>query len=291
MSDAAASVIPLQRVTEMVADTRPAPLNPPHVDVRDLDSFMLNIERLLASELVATATGEECWRALMLWARSWKQVPAGSLPNDDRALGGFSGAGARWGRVKKAALHGFVECSDGRLYHPVVCAEALRAFNRKRKYQKKRETDRKRLKDWRKRKRPGNGDETRSKRTDTGTGTLSSLRSESSLRSDPSPLSPLRSDNGDSAAGGADLWNLGATLLGRRRRGLLGKMLKSRGEPKVREALAAVEREQPADPVSFFVACCDGEDRITAPPPAERRLRPRTPAPKTMSNPPTGGSA
>lgn len=106
----------------------PPPLTTPNIDNRDLDSFMLNVERLLASELWALSTGEEFKAALGLWCRAWKQIPAGSLPNDQAVLAGFSGAGKRWPKVREMALRGWVLCSDGRLYHRTLCEDALRAF-------------------------------------------------------------------------------------------------------------------------------------------------------------------
>ena len=68
----------------------PAPLVPADCDCTDLDGFMLNVERLQSSELVALATPEELAAALMLWCRAWKQVPAASLPADDRVLAAFA---------------------------------------------------------------------------------------------------------------------------------------------------------------------------------------------------------
>lgn len=145
---------------------KPEPPISADVDVRDLDGFMLNVERLLASELVAIGTPEECWAALMLWCRAWKQVPGGSLPNDERILASFSGAGKRWAKVREVALHGFVLCSDGRLYHRFLCTEVQRAYQRKVAYQERRDADRKRLEKWRSKQR-GNDDETRFVAEDT----------------------------------------------------------------------------------------------------------------------------
>jgi uncharacterized protein YdaU (DUF1376 family) len=110
----------------------PAPLNATSIDVRDLDGFMLNAERLLASELWALATGDEFKAAVGLWCRAWKQIPAGSLPNDERVLGSFAGLTPRaWAKVRAVALRGFVLCSDGRLYHKVLVEDARRAFAKK----------------------------------------------------------------------------------------------------------------------------------------------------------------
>lgn len=114
-----------------MTEHRPDPLVPGEVDLRDLDGFMLNVERLLASELVALSTGDEFKAAVMLWSRAWKQMPAGSLPNDERILASFSGAGPRWKKVRDMALRGFIECSDGRLYHKVLCDDVMRAWAKK----------------------------------------------------------------------------------------------------------------------------------------------------------------
>jgi hypothetical protein len=92
-----------------------------------LASFMLNVDKLMNSELMASSTGDEFKAAFTLWCKAWKQVPAGSLPNNERALASFSGAGARWAKVRGLAMHGFVLCSDQRFYHPILCAEAVRA--------------------------------------------------------------------------------------------------------------------------------------------------------------------
>ncbi|MFE1598206.1 DUF1376 domain-containing protein [Methylobacterium sp. ID0610] len=105
----------------------PAPLVPPDTDIGGLSAFLLDVERLFASELWALSTGEEFKAAVALWGRAWQQVPAGSLPNDERLLAAFSGAGARWKKVREVALRGFVLCSDGRLYHRVLCADVMRA--------------------------------------------------------------------------------------------------------------------------------------------------------------------
>lgn len=144
----------------MFAVPEPEPLVPPDYDVSSLSDFRLDVDRLLVSELVAIGTPEECWAALMLWCRAWKQVPGGSLPNDDRILAAFSGAGKRWPKVRDVALHGFVLCSDGRLYHRFLCEEVKRAYKSRMASETRRDADRKRLQEWRE-KRSRNGSETR----------------------------------------------------------------------------------------------------------------------------------
>jgi uncharacterized protein YdaU (DUF1376 family) len=108
-----------------------APLVPPETDLRDLDGFMLNVERMLASELWALSTPEEFKAAFALWMRAWKQFPAGSLPNDETVIGAFSGAGKRWPKVRSIAMRGFVLCSDNRWYHKTLCEDVIRAARKK----------------------------------------------------------------------------------------------------------------------------------------------------------------
>lgn len=126
-------------------DDLPQPLISPEVDIAGLTWFSLNVDRLLASELVALATPEEAWAAMMLWCRAWQQKPAGSLPNDERVLAAFSRAGSRWKKVRAMALRGFVLCSDGRLYHPVVCEQVMDGWAKRLRYR----DAQKRLRKWR----------------------------------------------------------------------------------------------------------------------------------------------
>jgi hypothetical protein len=135
-----------------VSNDLPPPLVEPHVDCTDLDGFMLNTERLMSSELVALYGNEIIGAALMLWCRAWKQRPAASLPDDDKINSAFARLPlARFRKLKDAVMHGFVKCSDGRLHHPVLAAEATKAYEKKIAFQKRRATDAQRLNNWRKR--------------------------------------------------------------------------------------------------------------------------------------------
>ena len=88
----------------------------------------LHTETLITSDFASIMSGEAFKAALLLWCHSWHQVPAASLPNDDRVLARLSGAGSRWRELKKEALYGFVLCSDGRLYHPLIAELAVTAW-------------------------------------------------------------------------------------------------------------------------------------------------------------------
>lgn len=114
----------------------PEPLVPADVDLRDYQFMPLDVVRLRDSKIVDEASGDEFRAAVLLWCSSWHQVPAASLPDDDVQLAKFAGYGRvvkEWLKVKAGALHGFIRCSDGRLYHPVVAEKAIEAWAGKRK--------------------------------------------------------------------------------------------------------------------------------------------------------------
>lgn len=131
-------------MTSEASGERPDPLVPPEVDLRDFGYMPLDVLRLRDSDLATLATGEQFKAAVLLWCAAWHQVPAASLPSDDRLLAKYSGAGTRWGRVKDMALRGFIECSDGRLYHPVIAEKALEAVGRRGEFADRKENERER---------------------------------------------------------------------------------------------------------------------------------------------------
>ena len=111
-----------------------APLTPADCDLTDFAFMPLDVARLRDSELASNETPEACWAAVQLWAAAWHQIPAGSVPNDDKWLAKATGYGRivkEWVRVREGALHGWVLCSDGRMYHPVVSEKAREAWTSK----------------------------------------------------------------------------------------------------------------------------------------------------------------
>jgi len=111
-----------------------APLTPPDCDLRDFPFMPLDVVRLRDSDLAAQESAEAFRAAVMLWCASWHQIPAASLPDDDRTLAKLAGYGfvvSAWQEVKEGALRGWVRCSDGRLYHDVVAEKANSAFTEK----------------------------------------------------------------------------------------------------------------------------------------------------------------
>lgn len=108
-----------------------APLTPADCDLRDYPWMPLDCTRLLTSETWMLGTNDERVAALTLWIKSWHQMPAGSLPNNERMLAVLSEAGSKWPKVREHAMRGWVLCDDGRLYHPVVAEKANHSWGLK----------------------------------------------------------------------------------------------------------------------------------------------------------------
>ncbi|WP_454703435.1 DUF1376 domain-containing protein [Achromobacter pestifer] len=115
----------------------PAPLTPADCDLRDFAFMPLDVARLRDSDLAIQVGAEEFRAAVLLWCAAWHQVPAASLPDDDKALAALAGYGrvvAEWRKHREGALYGWVKCDDGRLYHPVVAEKARDAWQAKHKH-------------------------------------------------------------------------------------------------------------------------------------------------------------
>jgi hypothetical protein len=171
----------------------PDPLVPADVDCTDLDGFMLNVERLMASELVALASHEAVAAALFLWCRAWKQRPAASLPNDDRVLAAFSRLPlTRFKKLRDDVMRGFVLCSDGRFYHRTLADEAVNAYERKQAFKRKRETDAERLRNWRS--KPKGNEDRNAPRNDDETRFVAEGQGQGQGQEDPIPTPPVKFD-------------------------------------------------------------------------------------------------
>jgi hypothetical protein len=123
----------------------PSPLTPADCDLRDFSFMPLDVVRLRDCDLSVHATGDEFRCAVLLWCASWHQVPAASIPNDDVVLAQLAGFGRvvkEWLKVRAGALRGWVECSDGRIYHPVVAEKANEAWAGRLAYRAKKEAER-----------------------------------------------------------------------------------------------------------------------------------------------------
>jgi len=125
------------------------PLLPAHIDLRGMPWMPLDTVRLIDSDLFALSTGDEFKAAVALWCKSWTQVPAASLPNDDRILAHLSGTSSRWKRIKAMAMRGWVLCEDNRFYHPVIAEKALEAWKEREEFQDRQENESTRLQNFR----------------------------------------------------------------------------------------------------------------------------------------------
>ena len=111
-----------------------SPLTPADCDLRNFPFLHLDVVRLRDSDLVALESAEAFRAAVLLWCASWHQLPAASLPDDDRILANLAGYGRvvkEWLKVRGGALRGWVKCDDGRLYHPVLAKKANEAWTGK----------------------------------------------------------------------------------------------------------------------------------------------------------------
>lgn len=190
------------------------PLVQSDVDLRDFAFMPVDIQRLFNSEFHARASDAE-WRAgVTLWLKSFHQVPAASLPNDDIALARLAEFGRDvkgWLKVKKMALYGWVECTDARLYHPVVAEKVNEAWQRKQSFRDR--TEKARIARQSQRQSQALLQTTPSSVTDasgvsnriqgtgtgteTGTGTGTEKRKEGSAAAPPSALSLLLAEGVD----------------------------------------------------------------------------------------------
>lgn len=99
---------------------RPEPMTPPDCRLDGVSSMMVDLN-IFDSDLFALSTGDQFKAALKLYGASYNQVPAGSLPADDRVLAHLSSYSLKdWVKMRPISLRGWIECRDGRLYHRVT---------------------------------------------------------------------------------------------------------------------------------------------------------------------------
>jgi hypothetical protein len=118
----------------------PPPLTSEDVDLRGMPYMPLDVVRLRDSDLIIMSSGEGFRAAVLLWCVAWHQVPAASLPDDDKTLAHLAGFGREidaWMAVKDEATRGFVKCSDGRLYHKTMAEKAVEAWAARKRHREK----------------------------------------------------------------------------------------------------------------------------------------------------------
>jgi hypothetical protein len=115
-------------------DDLPPPPVPADCDLRGIDYMPMHGHRLFGSAVYSMMleNPRAGVAAMKLWWCAWQQCPASSLPNDDRVLARLADFGTdlrAWRRAKDVAIHGFILCSDGRLYHPLLAELAVTAWS------------------------------------------------------------------------------------------------------------------------------------------------------------------
>ncbi|MGN6085818.1 DUF1376 domain-containing protein [Trinickia sp.] len=112
----------------------PSPLTPADCDLRDFPFMPLDVQRLRRSKawLKAKRTPALAFYMINLWTASWHDVPTGSLEDDDDVLADLAMCDpVKWDKLRKDVLHGWIKCSDGRLYNPTVAEKAMQAWDSK----------------------------------------------------------------------------------------------------------------------------------------------------------------
>lgn len=271
------------------------PLVSADVDLRDFDYIPLYADRLFNSDTWGLCDADEKIAALHLWCSAWHEEPAGSLPNNDRLLASRAGYGVAvksFLAVKKNAMRGWVLCTDGRLYHPVVASIALDVWKTKRKKKAENAADRARkaLKI-----PPENGESTDNFPPENGevidiippenasrNGQFpperppentkippeNALKGKREVREREVASSPLRYEEAPAPRRGAiaracaretasgEIFSKGLKLLGKKYRPLIAKMLEARGNAVVAEALHDIDATNPDDPAKAFARLC-----------------------------------
>lgn len=105
------------------------PLTPADCDLRDFRRLPFDVVRVLDSDTFALLDAVDFKASFALWCKAWHQVPAASLPDDDRVLARLACLSlSDWQAARPRVLASWRLCTDGRFYHPVVAEMALEAL-------------------------------------------------------------------------------------------------------------------------------------------------------------------
>lgn len=223
------------------------PLTPPDCDLRDFAFMPLDGARLFGSEFHALAS-DAAWRAgVTLWLKAWHQVPAASLPDDDIQLARLAELGRdvrAWRKAREQALRGWIKCSDGRLYHPVVAEKANEAWSKKQSYRdRSKKGNEKRWASQKDKQQQSNSDPLGKalvfleppKGQGEGQG-------DTSVSNETAPVEDFDKQ----------LWDTARSYLGPSKASLIGKWCKVHGKPAVAAAITQAQVERPADRIEFI---------------------------------------
>lgn len=123
----------------------PAPPVAQEVELTDFAFMPLEVLRLRRSKawLICKRRPELAFYMVNLWTAAWHERPAGSLEDDDDVLADLSMCPPKdWLKMREDVLRGWIRCSDGRLYHPVVIEKVRDAWRSKMQHNYDRECGR-----------------------------------------------------------------------------------------------------------------------------------------------------
>lgn len=112
----------------------PTPPVPAEVDLTDFSYMPLEVSRLRRSKawLICKRRPELAFYMINLWTAAWHERPAGSLEDDDDVLANFAMCSPKdWKKLRAEIMRGWVKCTDGRLYHPVVIEKVRESWRSK----------------------------------------------------------------------------------------------------------------------------------------------------------------
>lgn len=112
----------------------PPPLVQRDVNVTLFPYMPLDIQRLMTSStwIKAAKQGRLGHILVCLWCEAFRQIPGGSLPNDDDVLARLCMCDLpEWKEYRDRALSGFTLHSDNRYYHAVVAEKVINAHREK----------------------------------------------------------------------------------------------------------------------------------------------------------------
>lgn len=259
----------------------PVPMTPADCDLRGYEYMPLFGGKLFSSDFEAHASDLAFRVAIRLYWESWLQVPASSLPNDDVKLCRLAGLGRdmkTWRRLRAdGVLHGFILCSDDRIYHALIAEQALKAWECSRRKERARDQTAERVRRFRDKQTNGQGENVtryegegnalRNAENDGGNAACNASRGDKERkREEIREKARLCRAAAGAAKTAADGWSLLATQLTQtmlicdapRARSFLGGLLKAANNDHalVMAKLQECRHLSPIDPATWLMAAC-----------------------------------
>jgi len=230
------------------------------IDLRDFPFMPLHIERLRKSKawLQCKRHPELAFYLFNLWMRSWHEIPAGSVEDDDDVLADAAMCSMpRWLKIRDQVLRNWEKKEDGRLYHTTVTEIAAASWQGKIKQRNRTAAARAAkllLKPT---------EDVTTSVTDCVTGSVTENVTSSKGREGKG--SKREKESEQDAAGAAlkidlerDLFDRGKVVLGKSSGGLISNLLKAKGSTELaRAAIETAATKQ--NPREWIGACIRGD--------------------------------